>query len=235
MNWTIFLRWVVANFLGGVVGYLTGLLIAVMIGGFHVLLVAAAGAVIGLAQWQVLRDYLGDIRALRWVGVSALGFVLSMSVFYYLEYAIALAVGLQVSGDTVQGWVNLANEPGSQGATAVILALAGTYPSGLLGAAAVGLLGGAIIGATQWIVLRGHSLGALWWVLANALAGLVGAVAAVYLSMAVYDGPDNIPALFTVDISLSPPGVFIIGSIVTGFSLMYLARNVQEPPPTPNR
>jgi hypothetical protein len=217
------------------VGYLTGLLIAVVIGGFNVLLVAAAGAVIGLAQWQVLRDYLGEIRASRWVGWTALGFVLSMSAFYYLEYAIALAVGLQVSGDTVQGWINLANEPGSQGATAVVLALASTYPSGLLGAAVVGLLGGAIIGATQWVVLRRHSSRAMWWVPATALAGVVGAVAAVYLSIAVYDGPDSIPALFTVDISLSPPGVFIVGSIITAFSLVYLAPPAHESPPAAKR
>lgn len=225
MNWTILFRWVLANFLGGVVGYLAGLLFALVVGGFSLLFGGVIGAVIGLAQWQVLRDYMEEMRAVSWISFSALGFGLSVPALSYLGYGIAFATGLETGGDPVQGWINLASSRGPNGPVEAMLALVGRFPSALIGAAIVGALAGAVIGTAQLVVLRRHSQWAYWWVPATAIAGLVGTIAALYVSIGVYNGLYDENALFIVSIALSPAGISILGSVVTG---LVLARLVER-------
>ncbi len=213
-----------ANFLGGIVGFLASLLTSMILGGFSLLIGGVMGGVMGLAQWQTLRDCVESIRGSRWVAFTALGFGLSVPVLAYLGYAVAFATGLETTGDPVQGWINLASGRGQIGPLEAMLALVGRFPSGALGGAAVGALVGAIVGTAQLFELRQQLQRAYLWVIFSAAAGAVGMVAALYLSIAVYDGIDNQTALFVVGIALSPAGIFALGSVVTGYALMRLTR-----------
>lgn len=232
MNWTILYRWVLSNFLGGVVGYLTGLLFAYIIGDFSLVISAVMGAVVGLAQWQVLSEYLAEMRALRWVGFTALGFAFGWTLFAYLGYAIAFTTSLETVGDPVQGWIDLSLSRGPLGPLEAMLALISTFPSGLLGAAVIGALTGAVIGLSQVVVLRRHAKWAYRWLAAAAATGMAGTIAALYLSIGVYNGQDDFTALFIVSVALSPVGITILGSLVTGLALARLAPQkspVQKP------
>ena len=205
-------------------GFLASLLVAMLLGGFSLLIGGVTGAVLGLAQWQTLRDYVDGIQAGRWMAFTALGFGLSVPVLGYLGYAVAIATGLETTGDPVQGWINLASGRGPVGPLEAMLALVGQFPSGALGGAAVGALVGAIVGTTQFFALRRHMPDAYRWVPSSAAAGAVGTVAALYLGVAVYDGLYNETALFVVGMAISPAGIFALGSIVTGLGLTRLTR-----------
>ncbi len=221
MNLTILYRWLLANFLGGVVGYLTGLLISSVIGGFSLLIGGVIGAVVGLAQWQMLRDYLPDLRAIHWVSFTALGYGLSLPVLSYLGSAMAAAASLQVPGDTIQGYIDLANK---RNEVEAILALVVSFWTSRLGAALVGALMGAVLGSAQWWVLRRHARWAARWLAVTAAGGIVGVSAALLASLYVYDRTANNVSLFILGLSLSPAGIFLVGSLITGLALVWLAR-----------
>lgn len=223
MNRTIFLRWVVANILSAVVGFLTGLLLGLVIGPFEMLRAGTTGAVVGFAQWQVLRDYLKDMRSLPWVVVTGMSYGLSVLVvaIVSLGFAMAGAVGMELNKDAVTGFIQLSRETNPYEA---VLAMANTFGSARFAAALVGATGGLVVGVAQWWVLRHYVRGSLLWVPIVAVGGLVGLSASLFTSLYTYDGLDNNASLFVVVLSLSPAGIFMFGSVVTGLGLMWLLR-----------
>ncbi len=122
------------------------------------------GSIVGTAQWLVLRRPLQRMRWRIWVGATALG------------ACIAWTLGMIPSTLLFSGTDTGTAAPG-QMSDLVIYALA----------AGLGLVAGSILGAPQWLALRRHLPKAGWWVLANALAWMLGMVV-------VFLGTSFIPA-----------------------------------------
>ena len=221
MNWTVYIRWVIANLLGGIVGYLTAFLLSFIIGGFGLLIGGAIGAVVGLAQWQVLRDYIPDMQGSRWVSFTALGYGVSAQLIAFLGLAMAYTANIEVQGDAVQGFIDLAE---ARNGLEAILALATSFWSARLGAMLLGALAGAVLGLSQWWVLRRHVQWAALWVPVVAAAGIVGTSAALFTALYVYDGTVNNASILIVGFSVNVAGIFFIGSLITGLALASLEK-----------
>src|SRR5438105_10543275 len=73
LRWVVWVRWMLANLLSGVVGYVAAVLIAAILNGYNIFIGGVIGIIVGLAQWQVLRDYAAGIRAGPWVAFTAIG------------------------------------------------------------------------------------------------------------------------------------------------------------------
>jgi hypothetical protein len=166
-DWNVWFQWILANAVGETVG-LGGTLV---IGGLLLLnaqttmgVVPAAalavlagtfieGTVVGTAQWLVLHRQIKSIRWRVWVLATAIGAF------------VAWTLGMIPSTFMFAG-----SDSGGAASThmsdLVIYALA----------AVMGFVLGAILGVPQWLVLRRHLPRAGWWVLANALAWMVGMV-----------------------------------------------------------
>jgi len=166
-DWNVWLQWILANAVGETVG-LGGTLV---IGGLllvnaqetmgavpaAILAVLAGtfieGITVGTAQWLVLRRPINGIRWRLWVLATAIGAF------------IAWALGMIPSTFMVAG-------AGSEGAAPAQMSDLMIYTL----AAVMGFVLGPILGVPQWLVLRHHLPKAGWWVLANALAWMVGMV-----------------------------------------------------------
>jgi len=207
---------------------MAGFVVALVLGGFEMLIFGSMGAVIGFAQWQVLREYFGEMRAVTWVSLTALGYGLSALVLSLvsLGYAMASAVSLELGKDAVLGFIQRAN---STNTIEAILALAYSFWSARVGAALIGAMGGLVLGFAQWWVLRNHVRRAGLWILIVAVGGLVGQSVALFTSLYAYDGPDNNASLFLVILSLSPAGIFMFASFISGLGLMWLLRKQPSP------
>ena len=158
--------WIAANALGEVLGLGVAALIAVAVAQAHtfspaeeILVVTAAflvigayeGAIIGAAQWLVLRRLLPSVGAKRWIGATVAGAVIAWMLG---RIPSALADWTNVSGGAGQ------REPGP----AMLIVLS----------AAAGALLGSILGVAQWVVLRRHVRRAGLWIGANVLAWAAG-------------------------------------------------------------
>ena len=158
--------WIAANALGELLGLGVAVVIAVAVAQTHALppgeeiligtaafLVIGAyeGAIVGTAQWLVLRRALPSLRARNWIGATVAGAVVAWMLG---RIPSALADWKSVSGGVGQ------TEPSAS----VILLLS----------AAAGAALGLILGAAQWVVLRGHVRRAGLWIGANALAWAAG-------------------------------------------------------------
>lgn len=161
-------RWVIANALGELVGLGTVAVLgffmfectgetanfteAIYIAAVFVLLGAFEGAVIGLAQWRVLRTLLPSIRG--WVPATVLGAM------------VAWAVGMipsTVASLLQEGSVATAGPP--EPPLLVVLLLA----------AGLGAVAGPMLAAFQWLSLRKVLHGRAWlWLPANAAAWGLG-------------------------------------------------------------
>ena len=165
-DWKLWFKWILANAVGETVG-LGGTL---LIGGLLLLNVqktmvvpAAAlavlagtfieGIVVGTAQWLVLRRPFESMRWRVWVLATAIGAF------------VAWTLGMIPSTFIFTG-ADTAGAAPAQMSDLMVYALA----------AAMGLVLGSILGVPQWLVLRRHLPKAGWWVLANALAWMVGMV-----------------------------------------------------------
>ncbi len=150
-GWTLWLQWVVASTLAvpvtGVVvaagtmlsgAELQGALEYAMIGGLF-------GAVMGVAQWLVLRRHM----SLGGWG-SAVVWMLSMG----LVGSVGLAAGFAPNQ--------------------TLSALGVMLPQGFFGVVLVTCALGTLAGTIQWGVLRTRMSGSGWWVLANAVAAPAG-------------------------------------------------------------
>jgi hypothetical protein len=177
-EWRIWWQWVLANAVGETVGLGTTFLIgafllvqaeptigAVPAAALGVLAgTGIEGSVVGTAQWFVLRRPLQKMRWRVWVLVTALG------------AGVAWTLCMVPSTLLFNGPDAGTAAPG-QMSDLVIYALA----------AVMGLVAGAILGMPQWLALRRHLPKASWWVLANALAWMLGMVV-------VFLGTSFIPA-----------------------------------------
>jgi hypothetical protein len=176
-DWKLWFQWILANAVGETVG-LGGTL---LIGGLLLLnaqktmgVVPAAalavlagtfieGIVVGTAQWLVLRRPLKSIRWIVWVLATAIG------AFVAWTLGMIPSTFIFTGADTG----GAASAPMSD---LMVYALA----------AVMGFVLGLILGVPQWLVLRRHLPKAGWWVLANAVAWMVG-------MMIVFVGTSFIP------------------------------------------
>ncbi len=162
-DWKLWFQWILANAVGETVGLGGTLLIGVLLllnAQKTVGVVPAAalavlagtfieGIVVGTAQWLVLRRPLKSIRWRVWVLATAIG------AFVAWTLGMIPSTGSDIGGAT-----------SAQMSDLMVYALA----------AVMGFVLGSILGVPQWLVLRRHLPKAGWWVLANALAWMVGMV-----------------------------------------------------------
>jgi len=166
-DWNVWFQWILANAIGETLGLggtllIGGLLLvnaqktmgvvvatslAVLAGTF------IEGMVVGTAQWLVLRRPINSIRWRVWVLATALGAF------------VAWTLGMIPSSFMFAG-------ADSGGAASAQMSDLMVYTL----AAVMGFVLGSILGVPQWLVLRHHLPKAGWWVLANALAWMVGMV-----------------------------------------------------------
>jgi len=167
LSWRIWWQWVLANAISETVG----LGATILIGAFLLVqaeptigaIPAAAlgvlagtlieGSLVGTAQWLVLRRPLQRMRWRVWVGATALG------------ACVAWTFGMIPSTLLFSGTDSGTAAPG-QMSDLVIYALA----------AGLGLVAGSILGAPQLLAPHHHLPKAGWWMLANALAWMLGMV-----------------------------------------------------------
>lgn len=105
------------------------------------------GAIVGGAQWIVLRRVLPRLDAPSWVGATIAGAVIA-----WMLGSIPSALAGRAGGPAVEPPLALV----------------------LLLSAAMGAVLGVILGAAQWVVLRRHARRAGRWIAANAAAWAVG-------------------------------------------------------------
>lgn len=209
----LFRDWIAANALGEVLGLGLAALIAIAVAQAHtlppaeeILVVTAAflaigayeGAIVGVAQWLVLRRLLPSLRAKSWIAATVTGAVVAWMLG---RIPSALADWQSVSGDVGQPAPSL------------------SMIAGLSAAAGAAL--GVILGAAQWFVLREHVRRARIWIGANALAWAAG-MPLIFLAAGI-PGPDasvvSIGALLLVTVGLAGA---VVGAIEAGFLRLLL-------------
>jgi hypothetical protein len=167
LSWSIWGQWVLANAISETVGlgatFLIGAFLLVQTEPTIGALAAAGlgvlagtvieGSLVGTAQWLVLHRPLRRLRWRVWVGATALG------------ACVAWTLGMIPSTLLFTSPNNAGGAPGQMSDLAVFVLAAG-----------LGLITGPILGVPQWLALRPHLPKACWWVLANALAWMLGMV-----------------------------------------------------------
>jgi hypothetical protein len=162
---SIWLRWVVANVVGEIVGFglaaAVGGLVVLTLRGLNgavafaagvvglVLIGTIEGAAVGQAQWLALRPSLPRLAQRRWL--------------------LATIAGAIVAWGTGMGLGTAAGD--SQG-------LAESTQATIVGAVVIGIVAGVLLSAAQWLVLRRLVAHAGWWVPAHAAAWAIGMLAA---------------------------------------------------------
>ena len=165
-DWNVWFQWILAN----AVGEMLGLGGTFVIGGLLLLNVQSTmtvvpttalavlagtfieGITVGTAQWLVLRRPINSMRWRAWVLATAIGAF------------VAWTLGMIPSTFMVAG--DSGGAAPAQFNDLMIYTLA----------AVMGFVLGSILGVPQWLVLRHYLPKAGWWVLANALAWMVGMV-----------------------------------------------------------
>jgi hypothetical protein len=177
-DWRLWFQWILANTVAETIGLGGTLFIGILLLSnaektvgvipAAVLAVLAGtlieGTVVGTMQWLVLRHPLKSMRWRSWTLATALGAF------------VAWTLGMIPSTFFFRG-ADTAATSTTPMSDLMVYALA----------AAMGLALGAILGVPQWLVLRRYVLKAGWWVLANALAWMLGMVV-------VFIGTSFIPA-----------------------------------------
>jgi hypothetical protein len=164
-DWNVWFQWILANAIGETLG-LGGTLV---IGGLLLVnaqktigVIPAAtlgvlagtfieGIVVGTSQWLVLRRPINNIKWHVWVLATAIG--------AFVAWTLGMIPSTFMFAGTDSGGAAPA-----QMSDLMIYTLA----------AVMGFVLGSILGVPQWLVLRHHLPKAGWWVLANALAWMVG-------------------------------------------------------------
>jgi hypothetical protein len=186
-DWKLWFQWILANTVGETVGLGGTLLLGILLlsnaeqtVGFVIAAVLAVlagtfieGTVVGTMQWLVLRHPLKSMRWRSWALATAVGAF------------VAWTLGMIPSTFFFTG-ADTATTSTTPMSDLMVYALAST----------MGLALGAILGVPQWLVLRRYIPKAGWWVLANALAWMLGMVV-------VFIGTSFIPAgAFTLQVAL---------------------------------
>ncbi len=162
------LKWIVANSLAEMIGFMIGLglssLLWISVGPFSgpgmvlaVIVISApiVGISIGYGQWAVLRHRLPQIARRTWIGATIVGAGIFWTFGMVAGASLALGTSMSESG------------PIEISERMVLFLLA----------AMMGLVLGPTLGVPQWWVLRRWVDKAVWWIPANALAWASGMVA----------------------------------------------------------
>jgi hypothetical protein len=161
-DWNLWLYWVTANGVGEVIGLgavaVAGLTLGQASDAYGILALAVVmilagafeGAVVGIAQWQVLRRRLPALRWRTWMQASTAG-----------------AFAAWVLGMVPSTLMKLHADPAAPPPRVTHALMYGM-------AALMGAVLGPILGVPQWLALRRHVARAGWWVWANAAAWAVG-------------------------------------------------------------
>lgn len=196
--------WVAANTLGEALGLGVAFVIAIGVAQAYtippaaeILLGTAAflaigayeGAIVGAAQWLVLRRVIPSLRARDWIGATAVGAVIAWMLG---RIPSAFADWKSTSGDVVQAEPSLL----------MILVLS----------AAAGATLGVILGVAQWVVLRGHVRRAGLWIGANALAWMAG-MPLIFLAAGLPSPHTSAPAIGALVMSAVAVAGAVAGAI----------------------
>jgi len=144
-------QWVLANALGGVIGWSVGVNLANTVGppglftANTIVLSVTLGATIGFAQWLVLRQWL---RADLWILASAISWFVGWPVSRPMSYLVAFL-------PAIPSWLFLPM-------------------SFVVGGTALGTL----MGLSQWFILKNRVYGASLWLPANVVGYALGQVLA---------------------------------------------------------
>lgn len=157
---------------------------------------AYEGAIVGVAQWLVLRRLLPSLRAKSWIAATVTGAVVAWMLG---RIPSALADWESVSGGVGQPAPSLS----------MIVGLS----------AAAGAALGLILGVAQWFVLREHVRHANLWIAANALAWAAG-IPIIFLAAGI-PGP-HASALSIATLQLATVGV--AGAVVGAIEGVFLRR-----------
>jgi hypothetical protein len=217
----LWVRWVFANLLGGTVGYLAGVMLLAPLGGasalgqsiLYVLVAVIVGAVLGLAQWQVLRDHLPTLPRGLWLWATGLGLVVPLMLTGFVGPIMAAAAGV------IPGWQQVALQSGSMVAT---LGLANSFTEALAAACGTGAIAGAMLGAVQWVVLRRYVQNAAWWIAASSAGVAISILAGLWIGITIVPARDNTAVWLVLNMLVGGPGIFILASMITGAALVGL-------------
>jgi hypothetical protein len=195
--------WVLANALGEFVGLgtaaLLGVFLVMIVEGWldtsAPLIIAVGmvslgtfeGAVVGGAQWLVLRQRLSEIAARTWTGATALGAF------------IAWTLGM-VPSSLIEFGGNNGNASGPDFSPVIYYGLA----------SALGAVLGVVLAVPQWVVLRRHVTHAGWWLPANSVAWAI-AMPVVFLGASSGPG-EGLSMLLVILIA----GTVIVAGAVVG-------------------
>lgn len=154
----MWVRWTIANGIAVILSILAVLPLAVNLAYAHqpawlrgTVGGAALGVMLGLVQWWLLRRPFALDR--RWIGYSL------------ISGTLGLAIGMQVAASMSVATVG---EPISR-SSATVLATGAA-----LNAASSGLCFGLLLGLGQWLLLRRHVDGAIWWIVVNTIGWAAG-------------------------------------------------------------
>ncbi|MEO0867509.1 MAG: sugar transferase [Cyanobacteria bacterium J06642_11] len=212
-NWQLWLRWIVANALGELVGLgvvgLVGTGVIVLVGspvglvqnlGFAALMVlsgAFEGSVLGLFQFWVLRDRLPRLKQRHWIAATVIGAVVAWSLG--IIPSLIGNLGEPTTGDEAIAV--------SDGAVFLLASLMG---------ASLGL----VLALPQWRILRRHVDRAGWWIPANAIAWACGMPVVFWLAGHVAEDVTWRSGVAIALIALATTGA-IVGAI-HGAALLWL-------------
>ncbi len=226
----LWLWWVLANIVGGVIGEALGSVVSQALGSvvsqtllgtdsngalpsigytgaylYFITPAAAIWVVLGLAQWVVLWRYSYDVSWLAgvwWVLVSTIGGLIAVLAGMFAFFMATFMLGAFSSGPSISF---------------------GYVAGGIVASAIVGAIAGAFVGASQFLALRRYVNNAIIWIPGNAVAWAVG-----LLVVTAVLGGDWL-AISAVAGATNPLGSILIGGIavstaacVTGFVLVKL-------------
>lgn len=205
---TLWLRWLVMNIGGEIIGFgsagafmmfvgepvseLDGVAqLAAMLGAILVMGVAE-GTAVGLAQWLVLRETFRSLTRRMWLVATLVGAIAA--------WASGMAIGT-IAGDALAS---------------------SDVDMPIAGALVIGALAGAILSTPQWLAFRRAGVDARWWIPAHAFAWSVGMVVA-FAGVAAL--PSSAALVFTV-IAMAGTGLGMgaLVAAVTGLALVDAAR-----------
>lgn len=213
----LWVRWTVANGVGELFGlgtvFAVGFLAMTTLGeprGARGLVVLAAvviglaileGAVVGLAQWVVLREPLPAVTARAWIVATIVGAV------------VAWALGMIPStlGSSSQG---VSASPPPEPSSAILFGLA----------AGMGAVAGVILATAQWWVLRRHVGSAGLWLAGNAIAWGVAMPMIFWLVGATIGERQTLASVALLVLGIGLAGL-VVGAIHGLFLLRILGRD----------
>ena len=212
---SLWIKWVFANAVGEVVGLgvaavvgvtfawtlerMMGVFAGLTLVGVMILVGTFEGAVVGAAQWLVLRHPIQKMRWQAWVLATASGAF------------VAWTLGMTPS--TLMDFGAAADTP--------VPAIDGMAMYGLAGL--IGLVLGPILGIPQWLVLRRPLRETGWWVPANALAWGFG-MPVVFVGASLVPPGGFSLNLVAIGIITSAAAGVVVGAI-HGLVLVWLLRS----------